>query len=280
MSVLNISNSMKLHTFLKNGLWMLVAPAIVCGGVLPSSREIATPAANSYVFVSNATYFASATTNYMKRGANLTGVSDSKKGTVSLWINFKSDTTSDSVWQCNEYASRGITLMRDSSKVRLLGANAATTVILNVSSVQNYKSTNGWVHFALSWDLSSAGSFKGYTNGVAGFSVPATYVNDTIDYTLGEFTFGGDGQGFNRLDAELSEVWIKFGVNLDWSNAAVMAKFRDNATGKPVSLGVDGSLPGYTPDVYLHNPYNTFQNNVGTGGNFTVTGALTAGTPP
>jgi len=53
-----------------------------------------------------------------------------------------------------------------------------------------------------------------------------------------------------------------------------LQKFR-SAGGKPVSLGSDGSTPtGTAPTVYLKNPFGTFQNNLGGGGNFTVTGTL------
>ncbi len=79
--------------------------------------------------------------------------------------------------------------------------------------------------------------------------------------------------GFNGL---LSEFFFTDQL-LDLSNPANLLKLR-TAGGKPANLGLTGSTPtGTTPRIYLHNPYSTFQTNVGTGGNFTVTGALTDG---
>jgi hypothetical protein len=51
-----------------------------------------------------------------------------------------------------------------------------------------------------------------------------------------------------------------------------------SATGKPVSLGANGSTPfGTQPAIYLGNPLATWHTNLGAGGGFNVTGgALTA----
>ena len=50
------------------------------------------------------------------------------------------------------------------------------------------------------------------------------------------------------------------------------------ASGEPADLGADGSTPtGTQPLIYLANATATFQNNLGSGGNFTENGALTAG---
>jgi len=49
------------------------------------------------------------------------------------------------------------------------------------------------------------------------------------------------------------------------------------AGGKPVNLGSDGSTPtGNQPIIYLNGDETNFQINAGSGGNLTVTGALTA----
>lgn len=57
---------------------------------------------------------------------------------------------------------------------------------------------------------------------------------------------------------------------------AMLAKFRNPATGKPVDLGADGSTPtGTAPGVYLTGGAATFATNLGTAGSFAVTGTLT-----
>jgi hypothetical protein len=50
------------------------------------------------------------------------------------------------------------------------------------------------------------------------------------------------------------------------------------ASVKPVDFGTDGSTPtGTQPIIYLNNPFGTFQNNLGSGGNFTEAGQLEDG---
>jgi hypothetical protein len=66
---------------------------------------------------------------------------------------------------------------------------------------------------------------------------------------------------------------------LDISVEANRRKFI-NAAGDPVDLGSDGSTPTSTaPIVYQNGDFTNFETNQGTGGNFTVTGALTTCSP-
>ena len=62
-----------------------------------------------------------------------------------------------------------------------------------------------------------------------------------------------------------------------WSVVANRRKYI-TATVKPVDLGSDGSNPGSQPIVYLsvrsNDAATVFATNKGTGGNFSITGAL------
>lgn len=70
----------------------------------------------------------------------------------------------------------------------------------------------------------------------------------------------------------LSMVYISTGF-LDFSVEANRRKFID-AEGKPVDLGADGSLPtGSQPEIFA--PDGNIGNNLGSGGNATVTGTPT-----
>jgi len=64
--------------------------------------------------------------------------------------------------------------------------------------------------------------------------------------------------------------------HLAMSSGTNRAKFVSG--GSPVDLGTNGATPtGNQPILFLNNAYGTFQNNLGYGGNFTVTGTLADG---
>jgi len=93
-----------------------------------------------------------------------------------------------------------------------------------------------------------------------------------------DFVIGGDTFGDNLI-GYLADTWIGVGQYLDWSVVGNRRKFMD-AGGKPVDLGSDGSSPtGTAPAIFLSIPHGgtpaNFATNLGTGGNFSVTGALT-----
>lgn len=77
-----------------------------------------------------------------------------------------------------------------------------------------------------------------------------------------------------RLGAAIQEVWI---ANQDPGALATESNRRKflNANGTPANLGADGSTPtGTQPAIYLRNAYTSFETNLGSLGDFTVTGAL------
>jgi len=101
----------------------------------------------------------------------------------------------------------------------------------------------------------------------------------TIDFDLALNTIGSNASGATLLNGDLAEFYYNPGTSLDFSDAANRAKFSED--GKPIFLGLDGSLPtGAAPVLYLHQdageaPAN-FKDNKGTGGDYTITGTLTA----
>lgn len=96
----------------------------------------------------------------------------------------------------------------------------------------------------------------------------------TVDYTRTEWAVGGRSDGANKLNGCLAEVFLDINEYIDLSIEANRRKFIDT-NGKPVNLGVDGSIPfGSPPILYLANEASTFHTNLGTGGDFSVTGAL------
>ena len=148
-----------------------------------------------------------------------------------------------------------------------------------------------WNHFIFS---DNGSSFQFYLNGVAAdFSEPQwTETNYDPSYP-GSFlssaapndrlgvgaNYGSTNNVERMFDGEMAEFYLNAFQGLDLSVNNNIEKFIKN--GKPVDLGSDGSLPtGSQPEFYLKNPFDTFQNNLGSYGNFTVSGALGEGTVP
>lgn len=67
-------------------------------------------------------------------------------------------------------------------------------------------------------------------------------------------------------------MYLNASEYIDFSVEENRRKFFD-VSGSVVNLGVDGSTPtGSQPEIYLGNDYDTFHQNLGSGGDFTVSG--------
>ncbi len=116
--------------------------------------------------------------------------------------------------------------------------------------------------------------------------VPYTFVQADsspaflMSFTGYSFWFGGDNFG-NCERFDVADAWLAPGQFIDFSIEANRRKFI-NANGKPVDLGIDGSIPtGTAPAIFFSGDSSSFGTNKGTGGNFTAVGSLTnASTSP
>lgn len=225
------------------------------------------------------------TNDYMKTGAGLTGASDSGLGTVSFWIRLDGgDTTFMTILHAATTvggpASRFRVRRQDTNKLSIVGVNSANTTILDGSTLNSLVSGSNWHHIAISFDLSDTGKRHFIVDGIEDGSW-FTYTNSTIDYTVADWTIGGQANGGTKFNGCIAEFYFTMGQYIDLSNATNLAKLRNNAN-KPVNLGVTGTAPGLgTPNIYCRvNSVGTasdFATNLGSGGNFTITGSLDLG---
>ncbi len=121
-----------------------------------------------------------------------------------------------------------------------------------------------------------------YFNGTLTAVTNATWVgndgnpNDYDNPVSGRYTVGADYTGLNKINSDRCELW--------WDDTMFddPTKFRDSGTGKPISLGSDGSTPtGSAPVFYFRGQQDGWAVNYGTGGtNFWVKGAFADTTPP
>ena len=217
------------------------------------------------------------TNDYMTRGAGLTGIADGKQGIISAYIRMDGgDGVLQYILQAN---NTRISAQRGSANtLRIIGQNSANTTILSIATVATYTTSATWRHFLASWDLATAGARFIYIDDVADLSV-GTFTNDTLDYDMAspDWGIGGSAGGAARLNGCLAELFFHTSY-LDISVEANRRKFI-SSTGKPVDLGADGSTPlGVQPLVYCRvadgAAASTFATNLGSGGNWTITGSL------
>ena len=214
------------------------------------------------------------TNDYLTRGADLTGIADGKAGTISCWV--RKDGGDGGTRIIASSGSNGkIQFYIDSgNKVVIQGLNSASAIILTLTSTGTYTTSAVWFHVVASWDL-AAGVGRLYINNVDVLAGGATLTNDTIDYaSAADFFVGAGSAGFGKFNGAIADLWFNT-TYLDISQSANRAKFIDQSTLRPVPLGAKGELPtGSQPLLYLGRDYANFQTNLGSGGNFTVTGAL------
>ena len=224
------------------------------------------------------------TNDYMLRGAGLTGAADSKTGIFSCWYRIDGDPARQKNLLASNQPGFIVEQNQAEDKIYIIGYNASGSTLFGIgTSVLGVSAT--WLHILSSWDMAS-GTTHLYLNDVSDKTVINVPVNDNIDYTRTNWAVSADTPTFSqKVDGCLAELYFAPGQYLDLSITENRRKFI-SATGKPVHLGVDGSLPtGTAPIVYLHldngEAVANFATNRGTGGNFTITGTLdTASTSP
>jgi len=211
----------------------------------------------------------------MSKGSALSGVSDSKVGTISFWYKPHAGTDA-STHRIASADSVQNTLLVDrlatSGSMRILSANAANSGIISFSTTSAFLVANGWRHFLASWNLATS-TFQCYVNDSADASTP-TLVNDTIPYATVGGRWAATSDSGLPADGDIADFWFDTGVvfasGLDLSVTANRRKFISSGLA-PVSLGSDGSAPGgVVPPIYAAGPAAGFSTNKGAGGGFTI----------
>jgi len=212
------------------------------------------------------------TNDFASRGAGLTGAADGKVGIVSFWVRLDGgDGSSQHILQTLTVAS--ILFQRFSDdKFYIICRKTDLTNIMLVASNTTYTTADGWIHVLASWNLATPEAHL-FINNINDEAAGSTETDDTIDYTAADWFIGANNAGAAKLNGCLSEFYLNTAEFLDISNAANRAKFISG--GKPVDLGADGSTPtGTAPIIYASD--GDPSTNAGGGGNFSITGALSA----
>ena len=212
-------------------------------------------------------YAGIAVADYLSRG-QLTGVSDSKSGTLSFWMRSPdlSLTSFNTIIATN---NRCVVWVSAASGIFLRLKTASNTTLIDayVVSASNIPLAQQ-VNVTLSWDLATA-SLDCYVQDVDAKVAPSI-TDGTIDYTGGDFDLFGD-DGFSFFNGSISEPFFQAGLYLDLSIEANRRKFITSDL-TPANTRQLHAVSGLAPHVYLPNPAATVELNLGSGGDFTKNG--------
>ena len=212
--------------------------------------------------------------DYMTRGGSLTGSADSKVGTIACRIRLNGGDASTMSLIHNTGGALHFRRLSDNT-FTIKAENSGGTTILNNPTASTYTSGSTWLNILISWDLGNDTVALMYINDSDDADTATTFTDDTIDYTVSNWAVGETLGATDLLNADIDFLWCDFTQKIDFSVEANRRLFFD-ATGERVDLGCNGETPtGTSPIIYLNRSYDDFEDNQGTGGDFTVTGTLT-----
>ncbi len=212
--------------------------------------------------------------DYINRAADLTGIADSKVGTLSFWLKLNTASTGLGILT-NDFSRFRVTLAAGNI-IRVQGLDSVAATALLLESLSTYDNTSGWLQVLASWDLANA---KGhlYINDINDLDTGTDVLNDLeIEHTAGaDFFVGSATAGASKLDGCLAQVYFNPDEYIDLSVESNRRKFI-SVNGLPVDMESDGSSPtGTEPIVFLDGDTASWHTNLGSGGGFTEVGALT-----
>lgn len=210
------------------------------------------------------------TADWLVRGGGLTGAADGVNGTISLW--FRRAGTGVNYSVLNSQSVRVAVLFNASDDLTIQFRNAANTQIFLVQ-FDNITDSN-WHHVIAS---TSGAAGQAYLDDVS--ATPSILTNDSIDWTLTNFSVGATITGTQIFPGDLADVWFD-DSSLDLTVVSNRRKFR-LVNGSPEDLGSDGSIPTGSPPLgFFSGATGDWHTNKGTGGGYTLNGALADGEVP
>lgn len=216
---------------------------------------------------------------YLSNTSGFSNVSDGNAGTLSYWFKpaaigaqqtiIASGPAGGNPRFFSTVSTTGLVTVRGNATndTQWLQANSSSTLSAGV-----------WYHVIVSWLIAgSTPTWRVYINDTADANGGGG--SGTIDYTQARWYVGADVFNNARfLNGDFAELFF-IPQSIDLTVTANRRKFI-SATGGPVSLGNDGSVPfGAVPTVHLSGDATRFGTNRGNGGALTLAaGALTTAT--
>ena len=216
-----------------------------------------------------------ASSDFLNRTSDLTGNSDGKTLTLSVWV-FPEEDANLNFFACatSNGEDRMLLTLDDTQKLILYLQDSSGTVLLNLESRATLGAglpLKAWSHVLISVDLSDTSKRHLYINDAIPSHVDwEKYNNGTVDFTQPRWGVGGSptsGTGTERM----AHLYFDYTYR-DLSVASNRRHFID-ANGGSTSSSTKSAL---NPIVYmpLTEDYTTGKN-LGTGGDFTINGSPT-----
>ena len=222
--------------------------------------------------------------SYLTRSSTLAGVADGKKGIFNAWV--RSAPGAVSYMLLSSINSAGLAVWNIRASDTLVSVahtqSGAALGALSLTTSNNLTLTNSkWNHILAAWDLEQ-GKAQLYVNDEKPPLATETKVNTTLTYTPPLWGIGHDADPALSTfiyRGTVADLYFNTAEYLDIDYTLNRRKFV-SSTGRPVDLGANGSTPtGSAPAIYLRlaagaTNANSFGRNLGTGGDFTVSGSL------
>ena len=208
------------------------------------------------------------------------GQTDGSNYILATWISHKQDGALTSMFATVDGGSRFFVQRTAANTIFVEPRQDNGSSIGGITTTATRTISDGAYHLMIVFNMSNstaADRIKIYFNGVRQAVTTSTAMqNDNIDFTNTGFAIGANynaGTGSQKTTFEIGQFYLAEEF-LDMDNAVNLAKIYPAK-----DLGANASsVTGTTPLIYLNNTTATFQNNLGSGGNFTEVGALTDGT--
>lgn len=243
-------------------------------------------------YVSETAGFDGSTTYIRRNNLTMTGITDTKVGTFSFWVNCQGgDDTTMRLFEMGQESTASCVINRTSANKIFIECRSTPggTIRIGMTGSTSITASSGWKHIFIVVNVAGSDGMgignannKIYVDGVAETITYNTNASDNIiDWgaSTPRWTIGANGtlsSPGNKFNGHLSEFYF-------W-NAANDIPSEFISGGKPVNLGAtgNGSSAG-TPDIYLSrngsgNSWAT--DSSGNDNTFTATGTLSSPTAP
>ena len=206
----------------------------------------------------------------LNASGGLTGVADGRVGTFSCWFNAAAFGTTRYLFQISE---RTFFFMNTSNEFEVLLRNSSNADRLLLNGDTAFASA-GWHHVIVSWDLvnDNVHLFIDDVDDLVGG--PTTSINGDVDQTFGDSHVAAQSGSAFRWDGDIAELFYDDRY-IDLTVEANRRQFITDGL-KPANLALLSQ-----PKTLLTQRFATFQENQGSGGDYTESGTITrAATSP
>jgi len=212
----------------------------------------------------------------LSKSTALTGNTTSKTGTLAFNFRRTLSGTAEFIGGANNQHNWRV----DASDNLLLDFRGVSTngaLQVSTSSILTFTDTS-WHKVQIAWDMANSSNRACIIDGTNYDAAFVNYTDEALDHTMDTWTIGANSVAGIKFTGDMSDFYFNQSERVD---LVANNPFIDSL-GKPESLGSDGAIPtGTSPLICLNKGFATWQNNSGTGGNFTENGTITeAATSP